>query len=72
VAEPGVEPGLPKRLLYGQLSGPSLTSAGEDDGTRTRNGLAHNQAPQPFGSPSVDQAGLEPALCRVWTGRSRR
>jgi hypothetical protein len=45
VAEPGVEPGLPKRLFYRELSGPSLTSAGEDDGIRTRDGLAHNQAP---------------------------
>ena len=27
VAEPGVEPGMPRRLFYRQLSGPSLTSA---------------------------------------------
>jgi hypothetical protein len=60
VAEPGVEPGLPKRLLYGQLSDPSLASAGEGDGIRTRSGLAHNQAPQPLGSPSVAAGGTDP------------
>ena len=43
---------------------------GEDDGTRTRNGLDHNQAPQPFGSSSVDQAGLEPARPGVWNRSS--
>ena len=70
MAEPGVEPGVPKRLLYRQLSGPSLASAGEDDGTRTRNGLAHNQVPQLFGSSSVRNLGLEPRARCVWSSRS--
>jgi hypothetical protein len=66
VAEPGVEPGVPEGATVLQTAErPSLTSAGEDDGTRTRNGPAHNRAPQPFGSPSVDSAGVEPAASAV-------
>jgi hypothetical protein len=42
----------------------------EDDGTRTRNGLAHDQAPQPFGSSSVRNQGLEPRTNCVWSSRS--
>lgn len=45
-------------------------SDGEDDGTRTRNGLAHDQAPQPFGSSSVRNQGLEPRTNCVWSSRS--
>jgi hypothetical protein len=39
---------------------PLCQAGGEDDGTRTRSGLAHNQAPQPFGSSSVAAEGTDP------------
>lgn len=57
-------------LVYSQGQSPLCHRPGEDDGTRTRNGLAHNQAPQPFGSSSVRNQGLEPRANCVWSSRS--
>jgi hypothetical protein len=57
-------------LGYNQGQSPLCHRPGEDDGTRTRNGLAHNQAPQPFGSSSVRNQGLEPRANCVWSSRS--
>ena len=57
-------------LGYNQGQSPLCHRPGEDDGTRTRNGLAHNQAPQPFGSSSVRNQGLEPRTNCVWSSRS--
>src|SRR5215475_3444500 len=65
VAEPGVEPGMPRRLFYRQLSGPSLTSAGEDDGNRTRCGLAHNRPPRQSVRPqcAIRDSNPGPTAC---------
>lgn len=57
-------------LVYSQVQSPLCHRPGEDDGTRTRNGLAHNQAPQPFGSSSVRNQGLEPRANCVSSSRS--
>lgn len=61
-------------LVYSQAQSPLChrpgEDDGEDDGTRTRNGLAHNQAPQPFGSSSVRNQGLEPRTSCMWRSRS--
>jgi hypothetical protein len=56
---------MPRRLFYRQLSGPLLTSAGEDAGTRTRNGLAHNRLLSLSVRPqSIRQdSNLRPAGC---------
>ena len=58
-----------RRVLY-RHPGIHCLSGGEGDGNRTRYGRAHNPAPRPVGSPSVDQAGLEPARSGVWDRRS--
>src|SRR5215469_18532850 len=54
-----------RRLLYRQLSGPSLTSAGEDDGNRTRCGLAHNQPPHQSVRPqcAIRDSNPGPTAC---------
>ncbi len=57
-------------LVYSQAQSPLCHRPGEDDWTRTRNGLDHNQAPQPFGSSSVRNQGLEPRTNCVWSSRS--
>jgi hypothetical protein len=60
----------PKAATLPAAAFPLCQPGGEDDGTRTRNGLAHNQAPQPFGSSSVRNQGLEPRTGCVWSSRS--